>query len=171
MSDSLRPQRCTGSPIPGILQARTLEWVAISFSNAWKWSCSVVSDSSRPHGLQPTRLVCPWDSPGKSTASKQQPKPEAKISLISLFLLLRLIHSKSSRKVTDFTNTLNTMSGTFFLTMSNCPGSVLGWRETGRIVRIKSLSYWFMMCLGYLWCGSMSHTVVETFFSIMEDLP
>ena len=26
----------TGSPIPGILQARTLEWVAISFSNAWK---------------------------------------------------------------------------------------------------------------------------------------
>ena len=26
-----------GSPIPGILQARTLEWVSISFSNAWKW--------------------------------------------------------------------------------------------------------------------------------------
>jgi len=26
-----------GSPIPGILQARTLEWVAISFSSAWKW--------------------------------------------------------------------------------------------------------------------------------------
>ena len=26
-----------GSPIPGILQARTLEWVGISFSNAWKW--------------------------------------------------------------------------------------------------------------------------------------
>ena len=39
-----------GSPIPGILQARVLEWVAISFSNAWKWkvkdfSCSVMSDS------------------------------------------------------------------------------------------------------------------------------
>ena len=26
-----------GSPVPGILQARTLEWVAISFSNAWRW--------------------------------------------------------------------------------------------------------------------------------------
>jgi len=39
-----------GSPIPGILQARTLEWVAISFSNAWKWKwrCSVMSDSSDP---------------------------------------------------------------------------------------------------------------------------
>ena len=30
-----------GSPVPGILQARTLEWVAISFSNAWKWKNTV----------------------------------------------------------------------------------------------------------------------------------
>ena len=29
------------SPVPGILQARTLEWVAISFSNAWKWKVKV----------------------------------------------------------------------------------------------------------------------------------
>ena len=65
-----------GSPVPGILQARTLEWVAISFSNAgkWKsesekvkWSRSVVSDPQWPHGLQPTRLLHPWDFPGKST--------------------------------------------------------------------------------------------------------
>ena len=37
-----------GSSVPGILQAKILEWVAISFSNAWKWkkwSRSVVSDS------------------------------------------------------------------------------------------------------------------------------
>ena len=32
-----------GSPIPGILQARTLEWVAISFSNVWKWKVKVKS--------------------------------------------------------------------------------------------------------------------------------
>ena len=60
-----------GSPVPRILQARTLEWVAISSpmqeSEKWKWSRSVMSDSSRPHGLQPTRLLHPWDSPGKST--------------------------------------------------------------------------------------------------------
>ena len=56
-----------GSPVPGILQARTLEWVAISVSNAWKGSRSVVSYSLRPHGLQPTRLLRPWDFPGKST--------------------------------------------------------------------------------------------------------
>jgi len=30
-----------GSPVPGILQTRTLEWVAISFSNAWKWKVKV----------------------------------------------------------------------------------------------------------------------------------
>ena len=30
-----------GSPVPGILQARTQEWVAISFSNAWKWKVKV----------------------------------------------------------------------------------------------------------------------------------
>ena len=58
-----------GSAVPGILQARTLEWVAIFFSNAWKWkwSRSVVSDSSQPHGLQPIRFLHPWDFPGKST--------------------------------------------------------------------------------------------------------
>ena len=32
-----------GSAIPGILQARTLEWVAIAFSNAWKWKVKVKS--------------------------------------------------------------------------------------------------------------------------------
>ena len=36
-------------------------------SERWKWSCSVMSNSLRPHGLQLTRLLCPWDFPGKST--------------------------------------------------------------------------------------------------------
>ena len=36
-------------------------------SEKCKWSRSVVSDSSRPHGLQPTRLPHPWDFPGKNT--------------------------------------------------------------------------------------------------------
>ena len=67
------PMDCSlpGSPVPGILQARSLEWVAISFSNAWsgkwKWSRSVVSDSTQRHGLQPTRFLHPWDFPGNST--------------------------------------------------------------------------------------------------------
>ena len=43
-----------GSPVPGILQARTLEWVAISFSNASKWKVKVKS-------LSPAWLLAtPW---------------------------------------------------------------------------------------------------------------
>ena len=42
-----------GSPVPGILQARTLEWVAISFSSAWKWKVKVKS-------LSRVRLVATW---------------------------------------------------------------------------------------------------------------
>ena len=50
-----------GSSIPGILQARTLEWVAVSFSNAWKWKVKVKS-------LSRARLsVTPW------TAAYQAP--------------------------------------------------------------------------------------------------
>ena len=43
-----------GSSVPGILQARILEWVAISFSNAWKWKVKVKSLS---HGRL---LATPW---------------------------------------------------------------------------------------------------------------
>ena len=60
-----------GSSVPGILQARTLEWVAISFSNAGKWTVKVKSFShvrlATTPWLQPTRLLRPWDFPGKST--------------------------------------------------------------------------------------------------------
>ena len=44
----------SGSAIPGILHARTLEWVAISFSNAWKWKVKVKSLSP----VQP--FATPW---------------------------------------------------------------------------------------------------------------
>ena len=60
-----------GSPVPGILQAE--HWSGLPFpspmheSEKWEWSRSVVSDSSRLHGLQPTRLLRPWDFPGKRT--------------------------------------------------------------------------------------------------------
>ena len=36
-------------------------------SEKWKWSYSVLSNPQRPHGLQPSRLLHPWDFPGKST--------------------------------------------------------------------------------------------------------
>ena len=59
-----------GSPVPGILQARTLEWVAISLSNAWKWKVKVTQsyptlsdpmDCSLPgssiHGIFQARIL------------------------------------------------------------------------------------------------------------------
>ena len=52
-----------GSPVPGILQARTLEWVAISFSNAWKWKVKGKSLS------RVWLLATPW------TAAHQAPPP------------------------------------------------------------------------------------------------
>ena len=60
-----------GSPVLGF--SRQEHWSGLPFpspmheSEKWKWSRSVVSNSSRPHGLQPTRLLRPWDFPGKST--------------------------------------------------------------------------------------------------------
>ena len=50
-----------GSAVPGILQARTLEWVAISFSSAWKWKMKVKLLSRVP------LLATPW------TAAYQAP--------------------------------------------------------------------------------------------------
>ena len=60
-----------GSPVPGILQARTLEWVAISFSNTWKWKVKVKSLSRVRPSVTPWTAAHqaprPWDFPGKST--------------------------------------------------------------------------------------------------------
>ena len=76
----------TGSPIPGILQARTLEWVAISFSNAWKWKVKVKS-------LSHVRLFgTPWtaayQAPPTVGFSRQEywsgvPWPSPKVSHIN----------------------------------------------------------------------------------------
>ena len=54
-----------GSPVPGILQATTLEWVAISFSNAWKWKVKVKSLSRIRLLATPwTAAYCPPPSMG-----------------------------------------------------------------------------------------------------------
>ena len=46
----------------------------------WRWSCSVMSDSLWPRGLSPTRLLRPWDSPGKNTGHRQAIRREKKRS-------------------------------------------------------------------------------------------
>ena len=82
-----------GSPIPGILQARTLEWVVISFSNAWKWKVKVES-------LSCVRLLAtPWTAtyqvPPSIGFSRQEywsgvplPFPEYYLNHLNWFLML-----------------------------------------------------------------------------------
>ena len=76
-----------GSPVPGILQARTLEWVAISFSNAWKWKMKVKSLS------RVQLLATPWtaafQAPPSMGFSRQEfwsgmPLPSPKITADSV---------------------------------------------------------------------------------------
>ena len=58
---------------PSMGFSRQAYWSGLPFpspvheSEKWNWSHSVVSDSLWPHELQPTRLLRPWDFPGKST--------------------------------------------------------------------------------------------------------
>ena len=59
-----------GPPVPGILQARTLEWVAISFSNAWKWKGKVKS-LSRVQLLTTPRTAA-YQAPPSMAFSRQE---------------------------------------------------------------------------------------------------
>ena len=66
------PTDCSppGSPVPGFLQARTLEWVAISFSNAWKWTIKLKSPS------RVWLLATPWTAAHQAPPSMGFPRQE-----------------------------------------------------------------------------------------------
>ena len=65
------PQTSAHQAPPSLGFSRQEHWSGLPFPSprheSEKRSHSVVSDSSRPHGLEPTRLLRPWDFPGKST--------------------------------------------------------------------------------------------------------
>ena len=114
----------SGSSVHGILQARMLEWGSLSllqgtqvshitggFFTIWAtrealeasglFCCcccccvaSVVSDSVRPHRRKPTRLRCPWDSPGKNTG-------------VGCYFLFQCIKVKREREVAQSRPTLS----------------------------------------------------------------
>ena len=88
-----RQEHWSGLPFPSPMHA----------SEKWKWSRSVASDPQQPHGLQPTRLLCPWESPGKSTgvgchcllqsttrASLKEESSGRQVPLIALLSVTRL---------------------------------------------------------------------------------
>ena len=85
-----------GSPVPGILQARTLEWVALSFSNAWKGKVKGKSPSRVQLLATPWttahQALRPWDFPGKNTGAGCHCLP----------LFCKLDKSKSVRRISGF---------------------------------------------------------------------
>ena len=76
---------------PSLGFSRQEHWRGLPFSSPmhesekWTGSRSVVSDSSQPHGLQPTRLLRPWDFPGKSIG-------------VGCHFHLRIYHATTSQK-------------------------------------------------------------------------
>ena len=82
-----------GSPVPGILQARILEWVAISFSNTWKWKVKVKS-------LSRAQLIAtPWTAAYQAPPSMGFSRQESwnGVPLPSLVWLNELIHTQTFR--------------------------------------------------------------------------
>ena len=73
MSDCATPWMAAHQAPPSLGFSRQEHWSGLPFPSAvhdsekWKWSCSVVSDPQWPHGPQLSRLLRPWDFPGKST--------------------------------------------------------------------------------------------------------
>ena len=87
-----------GSPIPGILQARTQEWVAISFSNSWKWKVKVKSLSHA------RLLLTPWtgayQAPPSMGFSRQEywsgvplPSPSIHAVISHIYRILNCMHN------------------------------------------------------------------------------
>ena len=81
-----------GSPVPGILQARTLEWVAISFSNAWKWKVKSESEVARHAQLIETPWTTAHQAPPSMGFSRQGywsgvplPSPSLRLTYIKDF--------------------------------------------------------------------------------------
>ena len=83
-----------GSPVPGILQARALEWIAISFSNAWKWKVKVKSISRVRLFLTPWTAA--YQAPPSMGFSRQEcwsgvPLPSPKFPLHLLNFVFSLM--------------------------------------------------------------------------------
>ena len=121
-----------GSPIPGILQVRTLEWVAISSSNAWKWKLKVKSLS------HVWLLVTPWtaayEAPLSMGFSRQEywsgvPLPSPVLIMRSHLILIYLPEVQSPNTIT-----LGSRASTHEFSGETTQSTAVGnWFSTGYI--------------------------------------
>ena len=105
-----------GFPVPGILQARTLEWVAISFSRAWKWKVKVKS-------LSHSRLLAtPWTAAYQAPLSMDFPGKSTGVGCHCLLRSWAIVLSKSPSKTETHSSHIVHF---YFSQQSNKPGIVL----------------------------------------------
>ena len=104
-----------GSPIPGILQARTLEWVASSFSNAWRWKVKVKSL------IRARLLATPWtaayQAPLSMGFSRQEywsgvplPSPSASVRSLPFLSFIEPIFAWNVPLVSNFLEEISSLS-------------------------------------------------------------
>ena len=126
--------------------SRQEHWSGLLFpsmheSEKWKWSRLVVSNSLRPHGLQPTRLLRPWNFPGKSTGVGCH-------CLLHWWTLL-LGKSKDTYKCRNETGDITADATEIWRTLK-----IL--REQSGMGRWRgdyfSLSFWFSLVIKFLLC-------------------
>ena len=130
---------------PTLCDPKGEHWSGLPFpspiheSEKWKWSRSVMSDPQWPHGLQPTRLLHPWDFPGKSTG----------VGCHCLLHLSRVIISNLQISIhslfTDHTVTFRSqavwmwmLASTSFLVQETNPDSAKRLREEGEYLQFKT---------------------------------
>ena len=122
-----------GSAVPGILQARTLEWVAISFSNAWKWKVKVKTLSCV--GLLATPWTAAYQAPLSTGFSRQEywcglPLPSPMTSLDSIL---------KSRDITLLTKVHLVKAMVFLVVMYVCENWTIRKAEHWRIDALNVL--------------------------------
>ena len=120
-----------------------------------------MSDSVRPHRWQPTRLLCPWDSPGKNTG-------------VGCHFLLQCMKVKSENEVAQLCPTLcNPMD-------CSLPGSfihgifqarVLEWGAIAFSVPSTALDLIFFLCLLYLYFYILCHYLIIILQILFTSLP
>ena len=158
--------------------SRQEHWSGLPFSSPmhesekWKWGCSVVSDSSQPHGLEPTRLLCPWDFPGKSTGVGCHHL----LQLSVIHLLLNSFMCPTRRKDKQVETELGTEKDILQETRKNRQlmikrHKIPNWRFSGNILDFFQYLCMWLHRFSYA-CGIFScNSSINIFFSCsMQDL-
>ena len=141
-----------GSSVPRILQARILEWVAISFSSAWKWKVKLLS--------RVRLLVTPWtaayQAPLSMGFSRQEywngvPLPSPVFPIVMYECESWTINKAEHQRIDAFELLLN--CSTFFMIQLSHPfmttGKTIAWTRQMLVGKVMSLL--LVHCLGWLW--------------------